>query len=352
MQRTVTFISSVLLTLISNVSSYAQKGNNLYDFVPVGKVIFKDDFSHDTIGAFPSYWHFSMCNKNLEPDHSDKKFWTVGKEGNEHLLMIENSDGYLDPNIGTKKYLRDSFAIDFDFRFYIFESGCAELCFYTYEKQDPCMKACIHIVKSGEISEYDFLTNNRSIVLGQYPDTFAPYAWHHFALAYKEKAIDLYIDKYRVVSIPDCGFTPIGVSLGCIAPVGYKHFRITTGMEANSFTKLLTEKKFVTHAINFDVNKSTIKSESMDFIRQLAQFLKANPSIRLEIDGHTDNDGDATTNMKLSQKRADEVKKQLVSAGIDTKRLTVKGFGASKLLQPDTSPEAKANNRRVEFIKL
>ena len=346
-----------ILIAITNVQfCYAQHlkkpTKETYEFLPCQKVIFKDDFSHDSIGAFPSWWHFAQCNKNHLPDHSDKKFWTVEKEGDEHVLLVENSNGYLDPNVGTKNYLHDSFAVDFDFRFYKFEAGCAELCFYTYENQDPCLKTFIHIVNSGEISENDFLTNNRSVFLGQYPDTFDRNAWHHFALAYKEKAIDIYIDKYLVASIPDCKFTPTNVSLSCIAPVSYKHFRITTGIDNNTFSKILTDKKFVTHAINFDVNKATIKPESRDFIIQLAQFLQTNTSIKLEIDGHTDNDGDASANMKLSQARADEVKKQLVSAGVTGSSLTTKGFGASKPLQPNTTTGGKANNRRVEFIKL
>src|ERR1035438_3173842 len=58
-----------------------------------------------------------------------------------------------------------------------------------------------------------------------------------------------------------------------------------------SFDKILTDKKFVTHAINFDINKYTIKPESIGFIQQLADWLKQNHTIKLEIDGHTDSVG-------------------------------------------------------------
>jgi len=124
-----------------------------------------------------------------------------------------------------------------------------------------------------------------------------------------------------------------------------------TAISKPEFNKILTDNKFVTHAIHFDVKKSTIRPESIEFIKQLAAWLKTNPSIKLEIDGHTDSDGEATANLKLSQARADEVKKQLVAQGIATNRLTTQGFGATKPIAPNTTPEGKANNRRVEFIK-
>ena len=120
--------------------------------------------------------------------------------------------------------------------------------------------------------------------------------------------------------------------------------------EAN-LDKLLTDNKFITHAINFDVAQSTIQPQSMSFINRLATWLKANPSVKLEIDGHTDNDGNEETNLKLSQARANEVKKQLTLLGINEARLTAAGFGATRPIQPNDTPEGKSQNRRVEFVK-
>ena len=99
------------------------------------------------------------------------------------------------------------------------------------------------------------------------------------------------------------------------------------------------------------MNKSVINAEGVTFIAQLAQFLRANPFLKLEIDGHTDSDGDADANMKLSQERADAVKKQLESVGIDGSRLIPIGFGLTKPKVPNGTTEGKAENRRVEFVK-
>jgi outer membrane protein OmpA-like peptidoglycan-associated protein len=120
----------------------------------------------------------------------------------------------------------------------------------------------------------------------------------------------------------------------------------------NMIGKKFTESKIVTHGINFDVDKATIKPESMGTLNMIVGVLKDNPDLKFEIDGHTDNSGTTTHNLTLSQQRADAVKDQLVKMGVDASRLTSKGFGDSKPISDNTSLEGKANNRRVEFVKI
>ncbi len=152
-----------------------------------------------------------------------------------------------------------------------------------------------------------------------------------------------------------------GLSPSCWQPVEkdalprlmfYITFDSKTGCEYCDMNKLYSEKKLVTHAINFETNQYGIKEASFGYIKSLAEWLIGNPTVNIQIDGHTDNDGDETMNMHLSEARADEVRKHLVAYGIDATRLTTKGYGATKPLQPNTTPEGKAANRRVEFIDL
>ena len=116
-------------------------------------------------------------------------------------------------------------------------------------------------------------------------------------------------------------------------------------------TSLLTEKKLITHAIIFDKNKAVIKPASLPFTNQLVAFLKSNAAIRLYIDGHTDSDGTADANVKLSQSRAEAIKKKLTSLGIDPGRLQTRGLGATQPVETNATPEGMAQNRRVEFVK-
>ena len=80
--------------------------------------------------------------------------------------------------------------------------------------------------------------------------------------------------------------------------------------------------------------------------------MEKNPEINLRIDGHTDRDGSGASNMLLSEARAEDVKRRLIERGINEKRLTIKGFGSTKPIKPNNTPENKAQNRRVEFMKL
>ena len=101
--------------------------------------------------------------------------------------------------------------------------------------------------------------------------------------------------------------------------------------------------------IEFNVNKSTLTQKGQNTVNKLAAILDEYTSVNIEIAGHTDSDGSATYNQKLSQSRVDTVKSKLVGKGINASRLTAKGYGETKPLVPNTTRANKAKNRRVEI---
>lgn len=107
----------------------------------------------------------------------------------------------------------------------------------------------------------------------------------------------------------------------------------------------------ITQQIQFDFNKATIKPISFPILDAVYDVLAGNPTITIEIQGHTDNVGNATYNQKLSQKRADSVKAYLVKKGVTEGRLVSKGYGMAQPLLPNTSEANKSLNRRVQFIR-
>jgi outer membrane protein OmpA-like peptidoglycan-associated protein len=102
----------------------------------------------------------------------------------------------------------------------------------------------------------------------------------------------------------------------------------------------------------FDVNSANIKPESYGTLKEIADVLKENSTVHVSIIGHTDSDGNADYNLKLSKERAQAVKDALSSEfDIDASRMTTDGKGAAQPVADNKTSEGKAQNRRVEFVK-
>ncbi len=100
--------------------------------------------------------------------------------------------------------------------------------------------------------------------------------------------------------------------------------------------------------VHFDSDKAVVKPEYYPVIEKFAKFLKENPKIKVEIQGHTDSSGSEKYNLILSQKRAEAVKRILVEKyGISPDRIVAKGYGESQPIAPNDTEEGKAKNRRV-----
>lgn len=101
--------------------------------------------------------------------------------------------------------------------------------------------------------------------------------------------------------------------------------------------------------IFFDVDKYELKEKSVTELKKILRFLNENPSVRIEISGHTDNTGSAAYNVQLSEKRAQSVNNYLVSQGISQSRLTPKGYGSQQPIASNDTEEGRQKNRRIEF---
>lgn len=114
---------------------------------------------------------------------------------------------------------------------------------------------------------------------------------------------------------------------------------------------VLTRKgaSIVLENLIFAQGKATIRPESFPSLDEVVVMLKERPSIVIQLEGHTDNQGNEKLNVELSQDRVDNVKKYLVSKGIAKDRIKTKAFGGSQPLVQGNSQEARAKNRRVEM---
>lgn len=145
---------------------------------------------------------------------------------------------------------------------------------------------------------------------------------------------------------------------------GYRHggnllmaettpLEITAGLlEAEALKQQLEVGGRVAIEVNFAVDEATILPDSEPQIDQVLELLRADPALRISIDGHTDDTGDAAHNQRLSEARAQAVVASLVAQGIDASRLEAKGYGPAQPIADNTSAEGRARNRRVELVRL
>ncbi len=103
--------------------------------------------------------------------------------------------------------------------------------------------------------------------------------------------------------------------------------------------------------VHFDFNKATLKPDAAPVIAEVVKLMKANPALRLEIDGYTDNVGARDYNVKLSGSRAAAVAAAVIGQGVDAGRLATAGLGPDKPVASNDTDEGRAKNRRVELVK-
>jgi outer membrane protein OmpA-like peptidoglycan-associated protein len=109
------------------------------------------------------------------------------------------------------------------------------------------------------------------------------------------------------------------------------------------------KRSFTLNNVNFATAQTEPLPESFNELNNLVQLLNDNPTVNISIYGHTDNEGSASSNLSLSEKRAAAIKNYLITQGIAAKRLSSKGFGETQPIDSNETDEGKARNRRTEF---
>jgi fibro-slime domain-containing protein len=122
---------------------------------------------------------------------------------------------------------------------------------------------------------------------------------------------------------------------------------------ANLASQIKKTGRVAVYGIHFAFDRADITKDSYAVLNEVANVLRSDASLRLRIEGHTDNTGDAAYNRDLSQRRADAVKAYLVSVSrIGANRLTTQGFGPDRPLASNANTEGRYKNRRVELVRL
>ncbi|NLE34002.1 MAG: OmpA family protein [Bacteroidales bacterium] len=306
-----------------------------YDFVPGDKVIFEDNQLGEENGEFPSRW--DLGNGTAE----------IAQFGGENVIMFRGNATWIVPYLKNPEqdYLPDVFTIEFDL---YKPRGSFEV--YLYDRKNQYVKSdATRFVMWSDDMECEGAKSN----LPDNKDIDSK--WVHIAVAYTSGKLKGYIDDTRLINIPHSEFNPLGLTLYTYHAsdnnrVYVKNVRIAEG-GVKYYDRFLQDGKIIANGIRFDVNKATLKPESMGIINEIATLMKEHPEVNFSVEGHTDSDGDDSFNQTLSEQRAGTVVDALKRLGIDGSRMTSKGWGESKPLDTNATAEGKANNRRVEFVK-
>ena len=319
-----------------------------YDFVAGEKVIFEDNLSGEESGEFPSRW--DLLSGSAE----------VASLGEENVIHFAHNNSIILPLMDKQDFLPDVFTLEFD----------------VFFEKDGSFRTDIYKIRFFEGTKNSAKIDGKKIVpidiswnevkMGQFGGKTASFTeekknwqpkWKHIAVAFNKRSLKLYLDEERILNIPNLGFKPKMFSIGghfddrYIKMSSIKNIRVNEGGK-KLYDRIIEEGKFITRGILFDINKATISGESMGTINEIVKLMIEHPDLNFRIEGHTDSDGDESFNQKLSEDRTAAVKVMLVKLGIDSSRLESKGWGESKPVSDNSTPEGKANNRRVEFVKI
>ncbi len=341
----------------SEVKTGAPKSFTTYskfDFVPGEKTIFYDDFSSDLIGDFPAKWNTNGSGEVVKTDEGEK------------LFELKGSSVFI-PELSQP--LPENYTIEFDIRSTNMDiARISNRLLITLDDNNlfnngrNSVRVYLPFYSQGQVQVRN-LHDGKEMINNHLPAEIGKPMNHggHVAITVNKRRFRLYMNEEKIIDIPT--LVPANIKYLKFVVEGFNndfnkyHFYISNLKIAEGSSdlrsKLLTEGKFTTQGIYFDINSDRIKPESNGVLKDLATVLSENPDVRVKIIGHTDADGDDAANLELSKKRAASVKQTLSSVyGIQDARIETDGKGESNPIDNNQTPEGKANNRRVEFVKL
>lgn len=352
----------------TNPDSSGFKSYSKFDFVPGEQVIYYEDFAQAAVGDFPAKWNTNSSGEIVTISNTEGKWLKTAR------------DGKYKPEIKTTGF-PDNFTVEFDMIFKApadFEVGSSVqtmmIDFFVAQNEQSLTVdqndggngtgARFTMQAGSEFNAINWKDGEPGMHNTQNKDLFAGKNRKpcHVSIWIQKQRGRLYVDETKVFDLPM--FLPAGIKYNAISFIStdnieedqiqnfISNIRIAVGAP-DMRNKLMTEGKLVTHGILFAVNSDKIKPESFGTLKEISQVLKDNPAVKVKIMGYTDSDGDDKSNLDLSKRRAASVKNSLGKEfGIDASRIETDGKGEADPISPNTTAEGKANNRRVEIVKL
>ena len=347
------------------------KSFSKYDFVPGEKILYAEDFSQEALAELPTGWNTNGSGEVVTLENYPGKW-----------LRMHKSFTYL---TGNTKELSDNYTVEFDMILQLKNNGWMYPTFsagffatngeaYTdniflkeYNKYAATVATVYPAENSTSKVKIESFTDAKNYFASEpknYDDLDKFYGKPvHVSIQVQKQRFRMWVNATKVFDVPKGVDTSYKMNQ-LFFKVGQTNYneeqygvyitniKAATGLP-DTRHKLIEEGKFSTTGILFDVNSAVIKPESYGVVKEIATALKENPSVKIKITGHTSSDGDDKANMELSAKRAAAVKDLLVGEfGIEPTVIETDGKGETQPVADNNTKEGRAQNRRVEFIKL
>jgi len=342
-----------------------------FDFVPGEKIIYSEDFVQDAVGELPLHWNSNGKGEVVSLDNHPGKW----------LKMFQNTT-YL---TGNKASFDKNFTVEFDlvlqfnyksYTFPLVHFGI--LSTNDLSTTDNALLTDLNRFQSAQMILRPYNNNSSSAELRTFVDkkdffkssdqqlTDFENQYNkvsHVSMQVQKNRLRIWVNSQKVIDVPKALDTSylfnqlyfkIGNSGYLENAIGFyvSNLKVATGLP-DTRHKLIEEGKFSTTGILFDVNAATIKPESNGVLKEIASVLTEHKNIKIKIIGHTDSDGTDAANLNLSKRRAEAVKAALIKDfSIDASMMEADGKGEGSPVGDNITKEGKAQNRRVEFIKL
>lgn len=344
------------------------KSYSKFDFVPGEKIVFAENFEQDVIGEFPLKW-FTNGSAEVVTAEGLKGRWLKLVAGRTLTPTVKfppnfilEYDLLINMPIDPK---RNAIAPFPGWQFQIYDGGDKTLKLsYDGHKLNNMLAfktsfqhKYAEVTMEAKEKKLLKLKSDRSRLdgLGEYYNGGVI----HVAMAIQGERLRMWYDAQKVLDLPtgvplDHNFNQIqfeAMTREGIPAYYIGNIKLSEG-KADTRSKLMDEGRFVTTGIQFDSGSDKIKPVSYGVLKEIAAAIKDN-SIKVNIIGHTDNDGSADSNLALSKRRAEAVKKVLGEEfQIDVAAMQTDGKGAGQPVGDNKTSTGKAQNRRVEFVKL
>lgn len=316
-----------------------------YDFVPGEQVLFYEDFANDRVGDFPRRLEFERGNWEII-EWQDRRF--LRNTGPRHAGL----------RIPLPSTLPERFTIEMDA---YFPHPNQQLIVST---ELPPKGGIVSALKGnyfqiGAAQGTGVTARSKAAVKALNPTPVVSKQVTPIRIMVDGRYAKVYVGEQRVANVPNAELARAGaLYVENIYFADEKNgmligdIRIAAGGR-DLYDELAEKGRVATQGILFATGSARIRPESTPTLNEIGAMLKAHPDLRISIEGHTDDVGDEASNQALSEQRAAAVKTYLVETlQIDTARLETAGFGASKPAVPNTSPEARQQNRRVELVRV